>query len=114
MKHSTKRPTRAESERMERLKELPCVACAGTAFGRLLPCGPTEVHHLISGNKRRGHQFTIPLGSWHHRGSAQRDRLGAEMTYGPSLALSSKRFHAVFGSDDELLAATNKMLEGRG
>jgi hypothetical protein len=34
-----------------------------------------------------------------------------EAVYGPSLARSSKAFHAAFGTDDELLARTNKLLE---
>ena len=33
-----------------------------------------------------------------------------KIAYGPSLANGSKPFHAVFGSDDELLELTNKRL----
>ena len=99
MKHSTKPPTKLEAARMRRLKELPCVACESTW---ILQKSPTEIHHLLSGNKRKGHMFTIPLCGWHHRGIAEGD--------GPSLAHGSKPFHAAFGSDSDLLDATNRML----
>ncbi len=33
-----------------------------------------------------------------------------ESMYGPSLRLSSKRFHEEFGSDDELLWKTNELI----
>jgi hypothetical protein len=93
---------------------MPCVAClqlwAGCEWGG---CGPIEVHHLISGNKRRGHLFTIPLGAYHHRGVRPMNftQAGTVLTFGPSLALNSKIFRERFGSDDELLARTNKLLE---
>lgn len=35
----------------------------------------------------------------------------AEDLHGPSLALNSKRFREFFGTDGQLLAATNKLLE---
>ena len=35
----------------------------------------------------------------------------ATEVYGPSLALSSKTFHERYGSDEELLAKTNELLE---
>lgn len=127
MKSKAKRPTKAEQARMARLKEMPCMACHqlsivpelekvwstffGSVFGSV--CGPTEVQHLIRGNKRRGHMATIPLGAWHHRGIPQEGFSADDMKliWGPSLARSSKAFHAAFGSDDELLARTNKLLE---
>ncbi len=108
MMHSkAKRATKAEKERMAKLKGMPCVACL---WWILLQDSPTEVHHLLSGNKRRGHHYTVPLCVYHHRGipAATKDE---EKTIGPSLARSSKAFHAAFGTDDELLARTNAMLE---
>lgn len=104
-----KKPTKAEAARMARLKEGMCVAC--TIAGHI-HCGSVEVHHLLSGNKRRGHLFTIPLCSWHHRGES--NLLGWKFltnAAGPSLALGSKAFHIAFGTDDELLERTNKLLE---
>lgn len=113
MKSKAKRPTVAEAARMARLKEMPCVACEQEKF----ICRITnmiEVHHLLSGNKRRGHLFTIPLCLWHHRGeSLDLPWTASKMreSFGPSLARASKQFHATFGTDDELLERTNKLLE---
>lgn len=99
----------ARMERFSALWALPCLTCPG--------CGITEIHHLNggghAGQKRRGDMFTIPLGAWAHRGvplpGAKPSTM--EMLYGPSLALTSKAFHARYGTDDELLERTNKLLE---
>lgn len=109
MKHSTSRPTHVEASRMCQLKESFCIACRRIGH---YSAGVPEIHHLLSGNKRRGHLYTIALCSWHHRG--QHGGLGIrymEINAGPSLARGSKTFHAFFGTDDELLAATNELLE---
>lgn len=112
MKHSTGKPTKAEAARMERLSRMPCVACRQLDT-YLIPLR-SEVHHLLSGNRRRGHMFTVPLCSWHHRGVRywEMDPKAHPKFFGPSLALSSKAFRARFGTDDELLAMTDKLLEG--
>jgi hypothetical protein len=95
------------------VKLLPCIACT---IGGTSVCGRTEVHHLNfdgkAGQKRRGDWFTIPLGIFHHRGIPPdgMSAMQAGMIYGPSLAKSSKRFRAVFGEDDELLAKVNEIL----
>lgn len=112
MRTSTHKPTKAEAARMSKLKAMACIAChSGKA--RLMNVSGSEVHHLLSGNRRRGHMFTIPLCAWHHRaaiGPLWTKKYAREML-GPSLADGSKPFHAMFGSDDSLLEATNKLLE---
>jgi hypothetical protein len=57
-----------------------------------------EVHHLISGNRRMGHNWTIPLCPFHHRG------VSSGLFYGPRIALSDggKIFVATFGNEREL------------
>jgi hypothetical protein len=81
-------------------------------------CGRTTVHHLNldgkAGQKRLGHDFTIPLGEWHHQGVVKNGWTERTMTavYGPSLAKQSKAFRSAFGDDEELLEATNEMLQG--
>lgn len=112
MKHSTGKPTKAEAARMAKLKRMVCIACH-TGTTRLINISGSEVHHLLSGNRRRGHLFTIPLCAWHHRGHIGPlwSKKYAREMLGPSLADGSKPFHAMFGSDDALLDATNKLLE---
>jgi hypothetical protein len=47
---------------MNKLKDLGCAACA-----ELFMWVPAEIHHILEGNKRLGHWYTIPLCSGHHR-----------------------------------------------
>lgn len=69
---------------MAAIKNMPCIACEiererRKVERRHMPdsqCGPTEVQHLLSGNKRRGHSATIPLGS-HHLGPSHLCRIRA-------------------------------------
>lgn len=116
MKHSTGKPTKAEQERLDRLHAMPCLACT-MQMAKILEYREkqpfrTEAHHLLSGNKRIGHLATIPLCGYHHQGNLKNWPISyAKKVFGPSLAYSSKAFHARFGPDAELLARTNKLLE---
>jgi hypothetical protein len=104
-----KKPTKSESRRMELLSMTRCVAC--WSYG--LTCGRTEVHHTLSGGRRRGHAFTVPLGLYHHQGIPLPGWTPHQMRmyFGPSLRLESKAFRERYGTDDELLAKVNKHLE---
>ena len=76
-------------------------------------CGPTEAHHLTSGGRRLGHDYTIPLGSFHHRGLlpvGMKTTHEAVERFGPSLETSKRDFIEKFGTEFELLAETNKLL----
>jgi hypothetical protein len=102
-------PTKAEKARMDKLSRIRCVACWDTG----LCCGPTELHHLLSGGRRRGHAYTVPLGRYHHQGIPLP---GWSLKYmrwhfGPSLRLESKAFREAYGDDDSLLAKVNAQLE---
>ena len=91
--------------RWGRFESVGCVACRLDGF--LNRC--IQVHHLNiggkAGQKRRGHDFTIPLCPWHHQGQ------DTGICLGPSLALESRKFRERYGSDDDLLAMTNSLLE---
>lgn len=103
--------TPADRERFAILKDMPCIAC--WKRGMHIMCGPTEIHHLLSGNRRRGHQFTVPLGSWHHRAVFLGSMTAMETVWGPSLANGSKPFHREFGTDNYLLELTNQLMGER-
>lgn len=114
----TARITKADRARFERIKAMPCTCC--TQLGIDQP-SMTTAHHLLSGGRRRGHQFVIPLCEWHHYArpivvtrSSIEGHTDEWMTekYGPSLLIASKRFHEAFGTDNELLAKVNRFLEG--
>lgn len=55
--------TKAEREWMDAITRLGCIACILTNRGET----PAEPHHLLSGGRRMGHLFTIPLCVGHHR-----------------------------------------------
>lgn len=78
-----------------------------------LPSSYVEIHHLLSGNRRIGHLATVGLCPWHHRGIALEGHTAQSMgiEYGPSLAHGSKPFRARFGSDADLLAYQDAMLD---
>lgn len=77
-----------------------------------------EVHHLNVGQHagayRRGDEYTIGLCVWHHQGkipAAFRTERQCRRRLGPSLKHESKAFREEFGSDDELLAWQNELIE---
>lgn len=115
MNHSTKSPTKAEREHLAAVKAMPCIACNIACTADWISSWSTEVHHTLSGNRRRGHMFVLPLCSWHHRGEPL-DGWAArsmEATFGPSLARSSRQFRERYGTDDELLAKIDALLAAR-
>ena len=100
------RITDADRKRFELFQDVGCVCCWAHGIFRT----PVEAHHLLAGGRRRGHAFTIPLCTWHHRAQSWVPMAQAEAIWGPSLANGSKPFHERYGSDDSLLAKTNEML----
>lgn len=104
MKHSTGKPTKAQEERFRWIREVGCVACRMRMRG--WQCA--EVHHLTvtgqHGGKRRGHDFTVGLCPYHHRGALNgMSTVQAREELGPSLALEPRAFRELFGRDDRLL-----------
>lgn len=109
---STKAPTKEESARFNAIKEIGCVV--GWILGHgTIPC---EIHHLTAGGKhgqkRRGHEFTVGLSQWSHRGIIPpdcADKVEAERKYGPSYALTPRKFREQF-SDEMLMEVQEKLL----
>ena len=112
---STGTPTRAQSARLETVKRLGCICCMlnreiskPTAY-----FGPCDAHHLLSGGRRRGHDFTIGLCKWHHQAEPPYSSMGmvqAIELFGPTVASGSKPFHGLYGTDDELLEFQDALL----
>lgn len=91
-------PTKAQQAHQDAQRAHGCAMCRvlGFSFRNLpegmSPCGATEIHHRTTGDlhgqKQLGHDQTIALGSWHHRGQLQaryptrdlmRDRFGPSL-----------------------------------
>lgn len=97
--------TKAEKARFGKMIARGCCACRSD-HGRIW-LRPVEIHHLLDGGVRRGHQYSVGLCSWHHRGVVPGNDLsvsGATLVYGPSLYHDGKAFKARYGRDDALLA----------
>lgn len=109
---SHKRPTKAQQVRLDRIHRLPCMCCVVEGVAQPFP---TRAHHLVDKGYRKhsgGHDATLPLCDWHHQGFQREGWIKAEMTakYGPSMALSKRRFVDRYGSERELLAMIDKVL----
>lgn len=123
MKHSTGKPTKAEQLRLDRIHAMPCIACEMEAdwskVRKEVPLEqplPTEAHHLVDKGTRKhsgGHDATIPLCRWHHRGEIIYPLSSREMRqlHGPSFALNKKVFIALYGSERDLLAVIDERLK---
>lgn len=123
MNHSTKAPTKAQQARLDAIHAMPCIACeleeTYAKANKETPMDqplPTEAHHLVDKGTRKhsgGHDATLPLCGWHHRGELVYPLSGREMRqlHGPSLKLSKKVFIALYGSERDLLAVIDARLK---
>jgi Recombination enhancement, RecA-dependent nuclease len=97
MKSALPPPTKQESRRMEIIaREIGCIACRKYGNDGVW----ANVHHLIdpkTGN-RISHDATIPLCPMHH------DQPGG------SIHRNKVWFAETFGTDEELLAETNRLV----
>lgn len=86
----SKPPTKTEREWMARIADMGCIACRKDGIS-----SPASVHHIVQGNRRLGHLFTLPLCYLHHQGD------GREV---PSVHFSKRTFVQRYGTELELLA----------
>jgi hypothetical protein len=99
LKHSTGKPTKAHVARFNKLQKLGCICCMKLGYWQ-----HPEIHHIVEGMRRLGHEFTLPLCKMHHRDT----RLGE--FWGPSIADGSKAFARKWGTQRELLAEVNRLI----
>lgn len=101
MKAKKIRPLAAESVWMASVAELGCIVCRMQSRG-FVPCA---VHHIVEGNRRLGHMFTIGLSDpGHHQNSPDPQQISRH----PNKA----RFTATYGSEYALLKITQDILAG--
>lgn len=109
---SRRKPNKRQQDRLDRLHRLPCMACVKQGVSQPFP---TECHHIVDLGYREhsgGHDSTLPLDAWHHRGVQLDGWTRAQMTerYGPSLATEKRRFIATYGTERTLLAQIDTLL----
>lgn len=92
--------TKADLRRFMRLVDLGCIACKLAGSGYRAP----DIHHVLRGGRRIGHQSTLPLCPNHHRWPSDGSVVG------PSLADGSRVFSAKFGTQEELLKTVNGLI----
>lgn len=116
--HSTKPPTADDQARFEAMRRVGCLAClknqeAGRASATLV-LRRLEIHHLLSGGRRIGHYATICLCHFHHQAKfLPYHEFGYQAqaeAFGPSLEREPRRFHELYGTDQELLDRQNALL----
>jgi hypothetical protein len=108
VKSSLGPPTRYEQERIEAMVRLGCVCCAKLG----IPYANVECHHLLSGGKKMGHWFTIPLCAGHHQGyftALQKKLIPAKQRV--AISSGSKAFARIYGTQRELWARVQKRLK---
>lgn len=88
-----KTPTKAEKAWMDSICRGGCIVCQRLGLGPTPACP----HHIVSGNRRKGHMWTIPLCGPHHQTGE-----GGAIPRHPYKA----RFEAEYGTEMELLIAT--------
>lgn len=109
MNHSTTTPTKAEGERIRRIVNLGCIV----TLRRTHTFCPTEVHHIVEGNRRLGHWYSLPLSVWYHRGICYAGMSEREMIrlYGHSLVHGSKLFEQDHGTEKRLWLLVQRLLK---
>lgn len=109
---STGNPTKAQRARWDDIHEIGCIIAKMRGLRRI----PCEIHHFTvggkHGQKRRGHDFTIGLNPWSHRGEpfGGMTKNQCAALFGPSYALQPRYFRQAFGSDDVLLGYQDELI----
>jgi len=110
----SKTPTKAEKARMDTLKNhCPCICCMLATMKVSFP----EIHHITDCGRRKGHDFTLSLCPYHHRGAMEwqgahhRNKQQLIGEFGPSLAHGKRTFAEMFGGEMFLLSLQNDILE---
>ncbi len=94
--------------RYARVQNLGCLACRHDGRHGV----PSDMHHPLRGY-RIGIAVVVPLCVWHHRGVCVGNPDKYAERWGPSLHHHAKRFRAKYGTDEQLLAETERLLEAR-
>lgn len=105
---NSKPPTKAEQERIEQMMTFMCPFCeiAGYAYRE-----HNECHHMLSGNKRMGHWYSIPVCAGHHRGEwTVRQRSLMDPQYLVSISDGRKMFTRVFPTERQVWELVQRKL----
>lgn len=101
--------TKAERERIDMLLALLCPCCVIAAY----PFREhNECHHIVEGNKRLGHWYTLNLCKGHHRGEfTARQLVTMPVKFRVSISSGKKAFARVFGRERDLWERQQRKLD---
>lgn len=89
-----------------RLQDIGCLACRKDGRGG----EPSDQHHPVEGY-RIGDDIVMPLCPWHHRGVCDGNPDDFAKRYGPSLHHQKRAFIERYGSERQLLAELQALLQ---
>lgn len=95
--------TKAEKGWLDAITRYGCICCRLDGYDFT----PAVPHHLLSGGKRRGHLFTIPLCDPGHHQNPPKD--SGKIARHPTKA----RFEAAYGCEADLLTLTRNAVGAR-
>jgi hypothetical protein len=90
---------KTDKDRYDKLVQIGCIVCRNKMGVYSIP----EIHH-INGRTGNGNQETIGLCTKHHREGSDNEHWTSRHPW-------RKRFEARYGTEAELLAKTNELLE---
>lgn len=104
--------TKADKKRYDALHDLGCIACHIDGYMGV----PADMHHLVDKGYRKhsgGNQSTLPLCKWHHQGEPIMDFTIGYMhaVRGPSMFHHGKEFARHYGTQRQLLAKVNELIQ---
>lgn len=92
--------TKAEKEWFDDITRVGCIVCRRERRY----CVPAEVHHMLSGGRKMGHLFTLPLCFEHHRSGRNDERV-------TSRDHNQRRFEARYGTEAGMLEEVRGLVE---
>lgn len=93
---------KAEALFQAHVRILGCIVCR-LHLGLFSPC---EIHHCLSGGRRRGEMFVLGLCVPHHRGGRDDEEC-------VSRDHNQRRFEAAYGTEESLLKKTIELVRER-
>ena len=99
-----------DEDRLKRIRAMQCICCVIEDVAQPFR---TEAHHLTDKGYRKhsgGHQSTLPLCKWHHRGICEGSPDKMLFTHGPSLELHKRKFIETYGTERQLLERINNVV----
>lgn len=95
--------TKDEKRWLDAITQLGCIVCIIEGIEGT----PAEPHHRLSGGRRMGHRYSIPLCPPHHRSGRNDARV-------VSRDQCQRRFEARYGTEAALQARTEREVRARG